>query len=276
MDAAKTALQCKNEGNDWFHKGDYDNAIRAYSEAIKLDPSNATFYHNRALVYKQKQMWNLMRQDAEAALKADPTYAKACGLLGQALVESGKLAINTKTIKAGIEKLNECKVLCKNCGQSEMAEKVERDLETAKKILKLKKRTIVLEKRENMLCYMDELLVKQNLPMAQEKEIKRKAKALMEYTHPEPAKIDDLEFLNCRITLQLLSDPVIDNEGHTYERAALQMHMDRNGKFDPTTRKPIVDVYPNRAIKKAVAANYDEYITEEQSTTDYRAIHFVS
>ena len=41
--------------------------------------------------------------------------------------------------------------------------------------------------------------------------------------------------------------------GQTYDRSAIEEHMDRNGKTDPFTRKPINGkLYPSVAIKKAI------------------------
>ena len=125
-----------------------------------------------------------------------------------------------------------------------------------------------------MLCFIDDLLMKKQLAGEQEMDLKKKVRKLMEYNHPESVKIDSMEFMNCRITLTLMKDPVLDNEGHTYEKESLMKHMSMNGNFDPTTRKPILDTVPNHAIKKAISANYEEYITEEDSITDYHDLHF--
>eukprot|EP01022_Parablepharisma_sp_SALTPOND_P026124 TRINITY_DN61_c0_g1_i1.p7 TRINITY_DN61_c0_g1~~TRINITY_DN61_c0_g1_i1.p7 ORF type:complete len:193 (-),score=31.08 TRINITY_DN61_c0_g1_i1:1116-1694(-) len=155
-----------------------------------------------------------------------------------------------------------------------MAKKIEESLETANRILRLKKRALKKEKKENLICYIDDLLVKQNLTATHEHQIKKTIKNLMDYNFPESTKLDSMEFLNCRITLSLMKDPVITNEGHTYEREALMTHLQKNGNFDPTTRKPVTEIFPNKAIKKAVNMNYEEYITEEDSNTDYHDLHF--
>ena len=50
-----------------------------------------------------------------------------------------------------------------------------------------------------------------------------------------------------------MEDPVITDSGLAYERSAIQEHIDKNGKTDPCTRKPISGVlYPAVPIKRAI------------------------
>lgn len=61
------------------------------------------------------------------------------------------------------------------------------------------------------------------------------------------------DYLICNITLDLMEDPVTTQSGQTYERSAIEEHIQRNGKTDPFTRKPISGtLYPSIAIKKAI------------------------
>lgn len=50
-----------------------------------------------------------------------------------------------------------------------------------------------------------------------------------------------------------MEDPVTTDSGQTYERSAIEEHIEKNGKIDPFTRKPISGVlYPSIALKKAI------------------------
>jgi STIP1 family protein 1 len=61
------------------------------------------------------------------------------------------------------------------------------------------------------------------------------------------------DYLQCRITLEIMEDPVMTDSGQTYEREALELHIEKNGRTDPFTRQPIKGaLYPNVAIRKAV------------------------
>ena len=51
------AVQIKNIGNEYFQAGKFENAVKCYSEAIKLCPSKdkdelPKFYQNRAAAYE--------------------------------------------------------------------------------------------------------------------------------------------------------------------------------------------------------------------------------
>ena len=59
------------------------------------------------------------------------------------------------------------------------------------------------------------------------------------------------EFLLCRITDELMNEPVILSSGFTYEKTAIQKHFEVNGAFDPMTREQVSfnNLVVNRHIK---------------------------
>jgi serine/threonine protein kinase len=59
--------------------------------------------------------------------------------------------------------------------------------------------------------------------------------------------------LLCPITLELFNDPVLAQDGHTYEREAIIEWIQKNGRSPITDQKLSLEhLYPNYAIKKAV------------------------
>ena len=61
------------------------------------------------------------------------------------------------------------------------------------------------------------------------------------------------EYLICKITFELMEDPVVTDCGQCYERSAIEEHMDKNGRTDPFTRQPIKGpLYSCITIKKAI------------------------
>ena len=71
-----------------------------------------------------------------------------------------------------------------------------------------------------------------------------------------------------------MTDPVISPSGITYDREVLVKHLEKNGEFDPITRKPctVDSIYPNTALKQIIeeflgknpwAYEYDEHQTLE-------------
>lgn len=57
----------------------------------------------------------------------------------------------------------------------------------------------------------------------------------------------------CPITCQLMVDPVIDSDGNSYERAAIEEWLSRTG-MSPITRNAmsVADLVANRALKDAI------------------------
>uniref|UniRef100_A0A8C1BXI8 Serine/threonine-protein phosphatase n=1 Tax=Cyprinus carpio carpio TaxID=630221 RepID=A0A8C1BXI8_CYPCA len=58
-----------------LHK-DYENAIKYYTEALELNPSNAIYYSNRSLAYLRTECYGYALGDATRALELDKNYIK--------------------------------------------------------------------------------------------------------------------------------------------------------------------------------------------------------
>ncbi len=61
------------------------------------------------------------------------------------------------------------------------------------------------------------------------------------------------QYLICPITLELFSDPVIAQDGNTYERKAITQWINQYGT-SPITKKPLIinQLTPNHTVKDAV------------------------
>eukprot|EP00123_Amoebidium_parasiticum_P010095 comp19887_c1_seq1/m.24073 comp19887_c1_seq1/g.24073 ORF comp19887_c1_seq1/g.24073 comp19887_c1_seq1/m.24073 type:complete len:819 (-) comp19887_c1_seq1:85-2541(-) len=89
------AEEVKRKGNDAFQKGDYEEAVRLYSEAIELDSCNQVYFTNRAAAYIKLGLFAKALDDAEAVVESTPEWIKGhlrkaealCGLerYGEAL-----------------------------------------------------------------------------------------------------------------------------------------------------------------------------------------------
>ncbi|PWA22362.1 hypothetical protein CCH79_00018234 [Gambusia affinis] len=66
----------KEKANKFFKEKDYENAIKYYSEALELNPSNAIYYSNRSLAYLRTECYGYALADATKALEVDKNYIK--------------------------------------------------------------------------------------------------------------------------------------------------------------------------------------------------------
>jgi stress-induced-phosphoprotein 1 len=76
IDPEKSA-QAREEGNALFKKGDFAGAVKAYTESIKRNPSDARGYNNRANAYTKLAALPEALKDADQAINVDPQFVKA-------------------------------------------------------------------------------------------------------------------------------------------------------------------------------------------------------
>mmetsp|Transcript_15393 Transcript_15393/g.19234 ORF Transcript_15393/g.19234 Transcript_15393/m.19234 type:complete len:490 (-) Transcript_15393:160-1629(-) len=88
------SLEQKQRGNKELAAGHFTAAVRYYTAALALTPSNPPLLSNRALAYIKLESYGLAIQDASRAITTDPTFAKAFYRRGTAnfALQKAKLA----------------------------------------------------------------------------------------------------------------------------------------------------------------------------------------
>jgi Tfp pilus assembly protein PilF len=75
--APKDAKAFIDRGNEWSHKGEWDEAIRDYDEAIRIDPKNAVAYFHRGTAWHQLEHTDKAIRDYDEAIRLNPKIASA-------------------------------------------------------------------------------------------------------------------------------------------------------------------------------------------------------
>ncbi|GMN54394.1 hypothetical protein TIFTF001_023521 [Ficus carica] len=73
----RLVARARSRGNDLFKSERFTEACSAYSEGLRLDPSNPVLYCNRAACWFKLGMWERSIEDCNQALSIQPSYTKA-------------------------------------------------------------------------------------------------------------------------------------------------------------------------------------------------------
>lgn len=75
------ALSCKNEnselGDNYFNNGEYQKAVDAYSEYLRMQPRDIKTIYNRGRAYEELKNYNKALEDFRKVIKEDPLNVNA-------------------------------------------------------------------------------------------------------------------------------------------------------------------------------------------------------
>ena len=72
--------ECKERGNAYFQRQQFEDAVRAYTQGLDADPTSplcSTLYGNRSLCNLRLRRWDAAEKDATSAIGLNRTNAKA-------------------------------------------------------------------------------------------------------------------------------------------------------------------------------------------------------
>ena len=87
--SASEAEDAWRQGNAACLRGEFDLAVRRYTEALRLNPKDAVTYNNRGYAYLQKGEADKAIADYDEAIRLAPKYAKALFFRGSAYEDKG-------------------------------------------------------------------------------------------------------------------------------------------------------------------------------------------
>eukprot|EP01047_Picozoa_sp_COSAG01_P005262 COSAG01_NODE_178_length_22933_cov_18.398529_18_plen_158_part_00 len=98
------AEDAKELGNDALKRKDYNKAVEHYTEAIRIDGQNHTYYSNRSAAYASMGKPVEALADAEKCIQMNPEFARGYGRKGLALYNLGRYSDAVVAYSAGLKK----------------------------------------------------------------------------------------------------------------------------------------------------------------------------
>jgi tetratricopeptide (TPR) repeat protein len=87
MDIEKDADSWKKEGNTFVSQKKYEKAIECYTNAIKINPKDHSFYSNRAICHYNLSDYLACINDCDLCLNIMPNFTKALRRKGLAYIQ---------------------------------------------------------------------------------------------------------------------------------------------------------------------------------------------
>lgn len=93
----------KEKGNQALAANNFDEAVKAYTEAITLDPSNHVLFSNRSAAYAKEGKYESALEDANQTIALNPAWAKGYSRKGSALTGLEKYMEAFEVYQKGLE-----------------------------------------------------------------------------------------------------------------------------------------------------------------------------
>jgi stress-induced-phosphoprotein 1 len=122
-----SASSYKDIGNKHLQAGQFEDAIKAYTEAINIDPTDHVFFSNRSAAYLSKGDAINAFSDAKRCIDLSPSWAKGYSRKGAALHSLRRYDEAADAYKAGL------KIAPTDAGLKSGLSEVEKIIETSSK-----------------------------------------------------------------------------------------------------------------------------------------------
>lgn len=102
----KKAIEEKTAGNEFYKKKDLDNAMAHYDKAIELDPTNITYYTNKAAVYFEQNLHDKCVETCQKAIDVGRENKADYKLIAKAIARIGNSYYKQKDLENALKYYN--------------------------------------------------------------------------------------------------------------------------------------------------------------------------
>jgi len=260
----RISIYHKTLGKEHFMKKEFAQAVIEYSKAINYCPQISVYYSNRALCYKAQHEWNKALEDSRQAVTLDENNIKALDIMAEALIElERKDPKKSDSLHEAVKTFEKAHSLALEKKGDEIAESIAKELDLklkrARKMLYLKQQISHQHKKQETSQFVKNLVEKNEKDQSTKNEYLQLFQELVKET--ENPKIETPDYLNCKISYEVMKDPKMTPDGISYEGNVLNEHFIRVGYFDPVTRREVDStmLIPNFNLKKAIDHFYIQH-----------------
>eukprot|EP00042_Codosiga_hollandica_P057737 m.858949 g.858949 ORF g.858949 m.858949 type:complete len:284 (+) comp59665_c0_seq5:933-1784(+) len=263
------AEKLKNEGNVLFKKGDYKEAAALYSRAIQHAPTTPSFFTNRALCYLHMQSREQAETDCQKAVDLDEGRYKSHFIFGQVLLAMDRLQTARRHLLRASELVTAQEPAAVTTVRSALKNVQKKIWEQDQKQREIRQDELHAFHTKAIQTYFDaeraklasdrsigaSALAERLQELTTEQQERESATyALFEQVKEEYQVRNIPDYVCCKISFEIMKDPVITPSGITYERSVIVEHLRRVGQFDPVSRAPLTEtlLLTNFAIKEVI------------------------
>ncbi|KAK8813640.1 stress-inducible protein STI1 [Blastocystis sp. ATCC 50177/Nand II] len=100
---SSVAAAKKAEGNAFYAKKMYKEAIKCYTEAIEADPTNHILYSNRAMAYSGLSMWREAKKDGLECIRLNKEFLKGYHRAANAMIQLSEFVEAEDILNQGLK-----------------------------------------------------------------------------------------------------------------------------------------------------------------------------
>lgn len=268
QDRKDKAVAEKDSGNAYYRKREFEKALEHYEAAILLDPTNITFYTNKAAVYFEQTQHEKCRDCCLEAIEIGRKYGAEAKLIAKAFTRIGNSFMKEKDFEKALEFFK--KSVCEN-----------RTEETLEKVAQCEKEI----KDAERLAYINPDVSQEERAKGDELfEAEQYEGAILHYTeairrNPDNAKlyirraVSLMKLEKYRSALNDCEECINKNQnlirGHILKGAALEALQDYDKAMDSYQRA--MDLDPN--AKEAIKAYYRCLNTDYYRRNTSESVH---